>query len=327
MPHPGESLIAQPTEPMKRPPLIAGLVLAFLVPGPAPAAPPFQSSADFEKYARALRESALLKLEPRVLMPTTASPLSTTERFPWKRNIVTTIFWVGESAAVNNPVHNYSSSWDVNWATTFGGYDNPDPKGRKTDLRTGEFRAAHFVPQLNPFYFALPYNDVSGGHHKPEASKVIPWFRETVQKDGQSVLEDRWIVVKNRFGKECYAQWADCGPFRTDHWQYVFGSERPKPNLNKGAGLDVSPAVRDFLGISSTDVTDWRFVEWREVPQGPWRRFGENNHWVQNDRYQRNRVAQASSPASRSMPKVPLPPTPPAPAPATPAGGPRVDAR
>jgi hypothetical protein len=45
------------------------------------------------------------------------------------------------------------------------------------------------------------------------------------------------------------------GPFRTDYWQYVFGNERPKLNLNKGAGLDVSPAVRDYLGLSDTDVT------------------------------------------------------------------------
>ena len=75
----------------------------------------------------------------------------------------------------------------------------------------------------------------------------------------------------------CYAQWSDCGPFRTDHHEYVFGNERPKPNLNKGAGLDVSPSVRDYLGMSSTDVTDWKFVEARDVPSGPWAMYGENN--------------------------------------------------
>ena len=81
-----------------------------------------------------------------------------------------------------------------------------------------------------------------------------------------------------------YAQWEDAGPFRTDHWQYVFGSERPKPNLNKGAGLDVSPAVRDYLGLQPTDVTDWKFVEFNEVPQGPWAQHGDNNTFVQNAR-------------------------------------------
>ena len=318
---------------MKVPLLIVGLALSFLASCPSQAAPPYQSSADFEKYARTLRESALLKLEPRVLMPTTASPLSTSEKYPWKRNIVTTIFWVGESAAANNPVHNYSSSWDIGWVRTFGGYDNPDPRARKAhlpsaDLRSADFRPGNFIPQLNPFYFALPYNDVTGGRHKSEASKVIPWFREAFREEGKTVLEDRWICVKNRFGKECYAQWADCGPFRTDHWQYVFGPERPKANLNKGAGLDISPAVRDFLGVASTDVTDWRFVEWREVPPGPWRRYGENNHWVQNERYQRTRVAQAGTApaAAKALPKAPVFTPPPAPAP-VPAVGPRVDAR
>jgi hypothetical protein len=313
---------------MKAPSLMVGLTLCLFASSFALAAPPYQSSADFERYARALRESALLKLEPRVLMPTTASPLSTSDKYPWKRNIVTTTFWVGEDAAQNNPVHNHSSSWDINWRVTFGGYDNPDPRARKADPRTADYRAANFIPRLNPFYFALPYNDVSGGRHKAEASKVIPWFREAYREEGKTVLEDRWIVIKNRFGKECYAQWADCGPFRTDHWQYVFGPERPKPNLNKGAGLDVSPSVRDFLGMAGTDVTDWRFVEWREVPPGPWRRYGENNHWVQNERYQRTRVVKSGTvPApTRSLPPAPVTAAPPPPAASTNVG-PRVDAR
>ena len=49
---------------------------------------------------------------------------------------------------------------------------------------------------------------------------------------------------------------------------------------NQGAGLDVSPAVRDFLGLASTDVTDWKFVEFRDVPYGPWGRYGQNNTFV-----------------------------------------------
>jgi hypothetical protein len=60
----------------------------------------------------------------------------------------------------------------------------------------------------------------------------------------------------------------------------VFGNERPKPNLNQGAGLDVSPAVRDYLGLKETDVTDWRFVNFSEVPRGPWATLGENNTFV-----------------------------------------------
>jgi hypothetical protein len=57
---------------------------------------------------------------------------------------------------------------------------------------------------------------------------------------------------------------------RTDHAAYVFGEERPSPNLNHGAGIDVSPAVRDYLGPGPLDLVDWRFVEETEVPAGPW---------------------------------------------------------
>ena len=76
----------------------------------------------------------------------------------------------------------------------------------------------------------------------------------------------------------------------------MFGNERPKPNLNKGAGLDVSPAVRDYLGMNDTDVTDWRFVEFSEVPRGPWSTYGENNTFVINDRKKEVELAEAPKP-------------------------------
>ena len=40
----------------------------------------------------------------------------------WKRNVVATVFWVGEDASANNPVHNKASAWDGNWQANFGGY-------------------------------------------------------------------------------------------------------------------------------------------------------------------------------------------------------------
>jgi hypothetical protein len=204
-------------------------------------------------------------------------------KFPWKTGIVTTTFWIGEDAAPNNPVANYASSWDPVWSKNFGGLDTP-----KRDQRDCYLPAA-FVPQQNPFYVALPYNDVSKGHHKPEAAGVIPWFNDAFEKDGKTVLKDRWIAIRFK-DRIAYAQWEDCGPFRTDHAAYVFGTERPKPNLNKGAGLDVSPAVRDYLGMGDTDVTDWRFVEFDEVPHGPWATHGENNTFVLKEREKQPRV-------------------------------------
>ena len=44
--------------------------------------------------------------------------------------------------------------------------------------------------------------------------------------------------------------------------------------------MDVSPAVRDYLGLQPTDVTDWKFVDFSEVPHGPWAQFGDNNTFV-----------------------------------------------
>ena len=133
-----------------------------------------------------------------------------------------------------------------------------------------------FTPQQNPFYCALPYNDKAHTGHRPEAPRVVPWFKEAYQGPAVSTCKDRWVAIR-KGNRIAYAQWEDAGPFRTDHWQYVFGNERPKPNLNKGAGLDISPAVRDFLGLKQTDVTDWHFVDFSELPRGPWSTLGENN--------------------------------------------------
>jgi hypothetical protein len=239
------------------------------------------------RYAMKLRENALLRIEPQVIIPTTNRP-TVGGKYPWKTKIVTTVFWVGERPTQNNPVPNHTSSWDPAWMGNYGGFDDPDPSARRN------FLPANFVPRQNPFYVALPYNDVTRGTTKPEARTVIPWFRQAFVKEGQSVCRDRWVAIR-KGTKICYAQWSDCGPFRTDHWEYVFGNDRPKPNLNKGAGLDVSPAVRDYLGISGTDVTDWRFVEVEDVPMGPWARHGENNTVAQRMGKNTAQVASARS--------------------------------
>jgi hypothetical protein len=122
---------------------------------------------------------------------------------------------------------------------------------------------------------------------------VVPWFQEAYQGPGVSTCKGRWLAIR-KGARTVYAQWEDAGPFRTDHWQYVFGNERPKPNLNRGAGLDVSPAVRDFLGLQDTDVTDWKFVEFKDVPPGPWARFGDNNTFVINQRKASERLVKSA---------------------------------
>jgi hypothetical protein len=192
------------------------------------------------------------------------SSVSSRGRFyPWKANIVTTVFWIGEQPGGNNLVPNRTSAWDKQWTKSYGGFDDPNPAHRRN------YVPIKFTPQQNPFYCALPYNDKAHTGHRPEAPRVIPWFQAAYQGPAFSTCKDRWVAIR-KGNRTAYAQWEDAGPFRTDHWQYVFGNERPKPNLNQGAGLDVSPAVRDYLGLKQTDVTDWRFVDYSEVPRGPW---------------------------------------------------------
>ncbi len=185
--------------------------------------------------------------------------------FAWKRNVVATVFWVGELPTQNNPTPNTKSAWDQNWQANFGGYDEPD--------RREGYLPAGFTPSLNPFYIALPYNDVAkGGVHRPEASEVIPWFWESYRGDGISVCKGRWVAVHHE-GTVCYAQWEDVGPFEVDHWQYVFGKESPRANRNQAAGIDLSPAVRDFLKLRSGAVVEWRFANEQEIPRGPWKNW------------------------------------------------------
>ncbi|HMJ05163.1 MAG TPA: hypothetical protein VK474_02805 [Chthoniobacterales bacterium] len=236
---------------------------------------------------------------PFVFAPTThsMSELARPARqFSWKANIVTTVFWIGEKPSANNPVPNRSSSWDANWAANYGGYDDPNPAQRRNMI------PANFTPHQNPFYCALPYNDKAREGHRAEAPKVVPWFKEAYQGPGVSTCKGRWIAIR-KGARTVYAQWEDAGPFRTDHWQYVFGNERPKPNLNQGAGLDVSPAVRDYLGMQDTDVTDWKFVEFKDVPPGPWAKYGDNNTFVMNQRKSDRALVQGKKPSAEIVPR------------------------
>lgn len=211
---------------------------------------------------------------PRVFVPTL--PRTAYTRYPWKTDIVATVFWIGEQPSGNNPTPNHASSWDTEWMTNYGGFDDPDPS-----RRTSDYCPVGLKPGLNPFYVALPYNDVVNYKTtKVEAATIIPWYKQRFTKPGKSVLRGTWIAIRHG-NRVCYAQWEDCGPFVTDDSDYVFGSARPKNGENNGAGIDLSPAVRDYLGMSSGAKCDWRFVDINEIPSGPWCSYGSNNHFVQ----------------------------------------------
>lgn len=244
-----------------------GIIVAALI-GPALGARLTERLAGVHESFLENRREALPSLSDPFGTPAAARVVLESSRdslrggMPWKRNVVATVFWVGELPTENNPTPNVMSAWDQNWQQNFGGYDQPE--------RRDGFCPEGFTPALNPFYIALPYNDVAkGGVHRPEASEVIPWFWETYRGDGISVCKGRWLAIHHN-GRVCYAQWEDVGPFEVDHWQYVFGNETPRANRNKAAGIDLSPAVRDFLGLRSGAMVEWRFVDDRQVPRGPW---------------------------------------------------------
>ncbi len=206
------------------------------------------------------------------LSPTTRRPGA----YPWHFDITATYFYIGERATQNNPTPNTASSWDSAWDDNYGGFDDPNPAHRCPHT----YAPLAFKPQLNPFYVALPYNDIQKGGPKPEAEKVIPWYRRDKEGKYESVCRGTWVQIYYN-GRYCFAQWEDCGPFVTDDWQYVFGNARPKNTANKNAGIDISPAVRDYLGIKGGVATvHWRFVDFSLVPGGPWARYGKDNPFV-----------------------------------------------
>jgi hypothetical protein len=179
--------------------------------------------------------------------------------YPWKNNITATKFWIGESGAA-------ASAWDPHWAHDNGGADNP--------LERSGYATGQHASSLNPFYVALPFNDLT---HPDLAQKWLPrgWQREP--KDGKPIssCKDRWIEIKNGRGDDCFAQWEDVGPRATDEAAYVFGNEGP--GQDNPPGLCISPAVADYLRLTgdATTPVSWRFVDDQNVRPGAWLKLDE----------------------------------------------------
>jgi hypothetical protein len=186
--------------------------------------------------------------------------------YPWKMSIITTEFWIGEGGSSISPTDNIGSAWDENWRSHNRGNDNPDD-------RNG-FASADHASTINPFYVALPFNDLA---FPDKARDWVPrsWHRPNEDGKQVSACKDRWICIKNANGRSCYAQWEDVGPLRSDHAEYVFGEDRPDTYTR--AGLDISPAVAQYLGIDGNRraITSWKFVDDEDVPPGQWLKYDE----------------------------------------------------
>jgi hypothetical protein len=228
-----------------------------------------------ESHTRNITTQTATTTGPRITTPRAPANPFRTIRYPWRKNITATVFWIGEKPTARNRTPNHASSWDTQWQKNYGGFDNPNPAARYN------YRPKAFIPKLNPFYIALPFNDcLNHRTHHPIAHRVIPWWHKRADKrPGKTCCKGRWVQIV--YGKRvCYAQWEDCGPFTTNDWQYVFGGKRPKNDQNGGAGIDISPAVRDYLGMGSSGKVHWRFIDFANIPRGAWSMYGKNNPFL-----------------------------------------------
>ena len=142
----------------------------------------------------------------------------------------------------------------------YGGIDIPDQRA--------EYYPITFTPDENPFYAALPYNDLdNNGEPKPNIEKYIPWATDN-DNHGLSICKNRWIKI-SAHRKSAYAQWEDAGPIGSSDINYVFGNSEPLGS--DFTAMAVSPAVYDYLGLDENDTVAWKFVDFSQVPDGPWR--------------------------------------------------------
>jgi hypothetical protein len=176
------------------------------------------------------------------------------------KRTMTTIFWIGEDANAENAfIPNYASYWDPNWLKNFGGVDSP--------VHRDGYMPSAFRPRQNPFYVALPYGERKETGGLKESAKKIP--RRGTGKE--PLTRNRWVEVRYK-GKSCFAQWQDVGPYESDDFDFVFGdASKPKNTFGLKAGLDISPAAAQYLGMRDSANTEWRFVEEKDLPDGPWK--------------------------------------------------------
>lgn len=188
--------------------------------------------------------------------PTKAPLIPSFSNYSQHSHILATMFWIGEKATNDNDyIPNATSEWDDHWLEHYGGIDKPQS-------RNGYFPNS-FTPKENPFYVALPYDDLDNTGRKPSSQK-IPWYLPTDSVD-QSILKNKWVKIT--YGDQtCYGQWEDVGPFETDDFDYVFGSSKAKQD----AGIDLSPALRTCLNMTDNDYVNWQFINSQNVPRGPW---------------------------------------------------------
>ncbi|QGG41223.1 hypothetical protein [Aeromicrobium yanjiei] len=238
---------------------------------------------------RTLR-TVLLPLGLVAMLVATALPSHAEQRgtrYPGHTDIVATTFWVGEifdpSAEDGSQMF---STYDDHWFESYGGCDGVvTARGCETERRTARngYFPTKMKPRENPFYLDLPYDDLNDRAGFAQRRKVVPWadkspWRRIVRDPDRSIMKNRWVKISRR-GHHCYGQIQDAGPGKYHDKKYVFGTKdaRPANKRYNRAGMDVSPALNGCLHFSElngdSDRVDWRFVDYAQVPPGPWKRI------------------------------------------------------
>jgi hypothetical protein len=211
-------------------------------------------------------------------------------------NIMASTFWCGEGADnTNDFITNTESAWDGDWGSNFGIEDGPLISRDSDHIPDND----DFTGEENPYYFALPYDDIGtlvydgkgstqdnadvDDYERKESAFSNVYWEDEKSASGwgwdNSMCKNRWIKVrKNGDSKWCYAQWEDAGPYYYNDYEYVFGTSSPKNTTDEPyAGIDLSPSVWLFLGESldkwgaENQRVDWTFVDASDVPSGPWK--------------------------------------------------------
>jgi len=221
---------------------------------------------------------------PRTVLVANSPPAMSS--YPIHTDITSTVFWIGEPKGNGSSESNALSAYDDDWEQHYGGYDNYQVVRRPPTYANG----LGFVPAENPFYLDLPYDDVNNASAFADRCQVVPWAGRYPAGDCDnqefSYLKNRWVKIWRSVGGvryTAYGQVEDAGPYVYDDEAYVFGDDdaRPQSKLANNAGMDVSPALRDYLHFTGVDLSDqqngdsnkvsWQFVDSGEVPPGPWR--------------------------------------------------------
>lgn len=170
--------------------------------------------------------------------------------YPWNVKVTPNVIWIGQNGEKG-------SVWNSDWVRDNNGPDDP--------LHRNGYAVGDHASGLNPFYAALPFNDLA---HPDLTAKWLPAGWQRVAKNGAmlSSCKDRWLEIKNANGDICYAQWEDVGPGADDRAEYVLGSAA----AGDAPALAVSPAVSQYLqvGGDAKGQVSWRFVDAADVRPG-----------------------------------------------------------